>query len=42
MLHLVQAVRGAPPQVSDAVPRLLGRPARTFRQWVEANKEAFQ
>jgi len=42
MLHLVQAVRAAPPRVSDVVPRLLGRPARTFRQWVEANKEAFR
>ncbi len=42
MLHLVQAVRAAPPHVSDVVPRLLGRPARTFRHWVEANKEEFR
>jgi uncharacterized protein YbjT (DUF2867 family) len=43
MIHLVQALRGlgrVPP--GDAVPALLGRPARTFRQWANENAEIFQ
>jgi hypothetical protein len=43
MIHLVQALRGlgrlAP---SEVVPQLLGRPARTFRQWASENAATFQ
>jgi uncharacterized protein YbjT (DUF2867 family) len=43
MIHLVQALRGlgrlAP---NDCVPTLLGRPARTFRQWATENADLFQ
>jgi uncharacterized protein YbjT (DUF2867 family) len=43
MIHLVQALRAAsriPP--SEAVPQILGRPARTFHQWATDNAEIFQ
>jgi uncharacterized protein YbjT (DUF2867 family) len=43
MIHLVQALRGlgrVPP--SDVVPTLLGRPARTFRQWASENADLFK
>jgi uncharacterized protein YbjT (DUF2867 family) len=42
MLHLVQSVRAAPPPVTGTVERLLGRPPRTFHQWVSAHVEAFR
>ena len=43
MIHLVQALRGAGRLApDDAVPQLLGRPARTFRQWATENAEIFQ
>lgn len=43
MIHLIQALRGAgrvPP--GDTVPTLLGRPARTFRQWATDHADLFQ
>lgn len=43
MIHLVQALRAAgstPP--GEVVPQLLGRPARTFRQWAIDNAASFQ
>jgi uncharacterized protein YbjT (DUF2867 family) len=43
MIHLVQALRGQgrlPP--NDTVPRLLGKPARTFREWAIDNAALFQ
>jgi hypothetical protein len=43
LIHLVQALRAAghtPP--SEAVPQILGRPARTFRQWAIENAGSFQ
>jgi uncharacterized protein YbjT (DUF2867 family) len=43
MIHLVQALRAAgriPP--GEVVPQILGRPARTFRQWATDNAEIFQ
>jgi uncharacterized protein YbjT (DUF2867 family) len=41
MLHLVQALRGAPPPPTGVVAQLLARPARTVRSWVEENAAAF-
>jgi uncharacterized protein YbjT (DUF2867 family) len=43
MIHLVQALRGAgqiPP--NETIPRLLGRPARSFRQWAQDNQQTLQ
>ena len=43
MIHLIQALRAAgrlPP--TELVPQLLGRPARTFRQWAIDNAALFQ
>lgn len=43
MIHLVQALRAAgriPP--SETVSHILGRPARTFRQWATDNAEIFK
>jgi uncharacterized protein YbjT (DUF2867 family) len=43
MIHLVQALRGLgriPP--SDVVPQLLGRPAKTFRDWANENAATFK
>jgi uncharacterized protein YbjT (DUF2867 family) len=43
MLHRVQEMRtagGVPP--NGVVEKLLGRPGRTFRQWVESNAAAFK
>jgi (4-alkanoyl-5-oxo-2,5-dihydrofuran-3-yl)methyl phosphate reductase len=43
MIHLVQALRGLgrlPP--NDVVPQLLGKPARTFRQWASENAATFK
>ncbi|MEO3826148.1 hypothetical protein [Actinomadura sp. B10D3] len=31
-----------PERVTDTVPRLLGRPARTFRQWAEDHASDFR
>lgn len=43
MIHLVQALRGlgrlAP---NDTVAKLLGKPARTFREWAIDNAATFQ
>ncbi len=41
MLHLTQAVRSSPPPASDIVQKILGRPARTYQQWVNENATAF-
>jgi uncharacterized protein YbjT (DUF2867 family) len=40
MLHLVQGIRAAAPAPNGVVPKLLGRPARTFRAWVQENAPA--
>jgi uncharacterized protein YbjT (DUF2867 family) len=43
MLHLVQSLRGAGGgRPNDTVAKLLGRPAWTFRRWVEENAAAFR
>ena len=44
LVHLVQSLRAAPPQLpaQSEVERLLGKPARTFRAWVEENAAAFR
>ena len=43
MIHLMQALRGvgriAP---NETIPRLLGRPARSFRQWAEDNQQTLR
>jgi uncharacterized protein YbjT (DUF2867 family) len=43
LVHLVQAIRENPPAVpaQNVAQRLLGKPARTFRQWVQENAAAF-
>lgn len=44
LIHMLQGLRAAPPKLPERseVQRLLGKPARTFRQWVEANAAAFR
>jgi hypothetical protein len=43
MIHLVQALRGAGRIApNETIPRLLGRPARSFRQWAEDNRTTLQ
>jgi uncharacterized protein YbjT (DUF2867 family) len=42
MIHLVQALRGAGRiEPNDTIPKLLGRPALTFRQWATENLALF-
>ncbi|MCX5211965.1 NAD(P)H-binding protein [Kitasatospora sp. NBC_00240] len=41
LLNLWQAADGRPAEVADTTETLLGRPARTFRQWAEENAAAF-
>ncbi|GHF63788.1 hypothetical protein GCM10010218_51490 [Streptomyces mashuensis] len=41
LLDLWEAACDGPADLADTTATLLGRPARTFRQWVEENSDAF-
>ncbi|MFF1867615.1 NAD(P)H-binding protein [Streptomyces sp. CB03911] len=41
LLNLWEAADGRPAEVADTTETLLGRPARTFRQWAHENAAAF-
>jgi uncharacterized protein YbjT (DUF2867 family) len=42
LLDSTEAAVGMPAPVNNAVERFTGHPARTFRQWAEENRAAFQ
>jgi uncharacterized protein YbjT (DUF2867 family) len=42
LLEAWRAAVGLPAYVTTTIGDLTGTPARTFRQWVDANREAFQ